>query len=129
MTIDLEQYKCSHCGKLPPDFYDEPVYNFLQLKYGLVVDEFGYVPPISSGYRCPDHPLSTHLSVHMFGLAIDTDLPNVEETRRFARCVDEVYPSFRMGVYDTDGKSFVHVDIGFYIKPRSSEKWREGARW
>jgi len=127
--IDLEQYKCSHCGRLPVDFYDNDIYEYLFMKCKLVVDNFGYLPDISSGYRCTDHPLSNRLSAHIFGVAIDWDLPSVEETLRFAGIIEEVYPAFRMGVYATGGRSFVHTDVAYMISPRGSEKWRRGARW
>ena len=98
-------------------------------------DAYGSTPPISSGYRCTRHPLTKGLSAHMFGVALDVDLPSIAETRRFAECVEDVYADFRMGVYAIEstpwerGKSFVHIDVAFLISPRGSEKWREGARW
>ena len=126
--IDLGRYKCSHCGGLPVDFYDNDIYEYFFTKAMLVCDAYGSTPPFS-GYRCTRHHLTKGLSAHTFGVAIDWDLPNVEETRRFAGVVEEVFPSFRMGVYATGGKSFVHTDVAFKVSPRGSEKWREGARW
>lgn len=127
--IDLDQYKCSHCGGMPIDFYDNDIYDYLFAKAGFVFDAYGSTPPISSGYRCTKHPLTKGLSAHTFGVALDVDLSNVIETRRFAECVEDTYADFRMGVYATGGRSFVHIDVAFLVSPRGSEKWREGARW
>ena len=129
--IPESKYVCRCCGTLPPDLYDDPVYEYLFGKYKLVCDTYGSEPIISSGYRCVKHNAEvggSSLSVHLFGLAIDADLSSIEDVERFENAVESVYPSFRMGVYKLSG-TFVHVDIGYKISPRATDKWHEGARW
>jgi len=129
--VPKERYQCRCCGKLPPDLDDNDTYDYLFIKYALVCREFGREPYLSSGYRCVKHNAEIGgevLSVHTFGLAIDAGLNSIAEVERFENIVESIYPSFRMGVYKLSG-TFVHLDVGYKISPRATDKWREGARW
>ena len=64
----------------------------------------------------------------MSGLALDLDCKNVGEVGRLATLIDSMAHELRMGVYKDVG-TFVHVDMGWSIFPRLSEKWHRSARW
>ena len=132
--ITRSEYSCSCCGKFPPDFdEDNPMELYQKLfdAFSVVRKKYGSPIHISSGYRCPAHNKAVggnQISVHTFGLALDCDLPNVEETHKVAGIVEKHLPHLRMGIYTQDA-SFIHIDIGHLIVPRLSEHWHMGARW
>jgi len=132
--ITRAEYECPCCGKFPPDFdEDNPIelYSKLFDAFSVIRKKYGSPIKISSGYRCPAHNKAiggNDISIHMFGLALDLDLPNVEETYKVAGIVEKQLPHLRMGLYITNA-SFIHIDIGYLITPRVSEHWHSGARW
>jgi len=132
--ITREEFECPCCGKFPPDFNEDnpmELYQKLFDSFAIIRKKYGSPIHISSGYRCPTHNKAiggNQISVHMFGLALDLDLPNVEETHKVAGIIEKHLPHLRMGIY-TQGASFIHIDIGHLIVPRMSEHWYMGCRW
>ena len=131
--ITRAEYECSCCDRFPPDFdEDNPMELYQKLFDSFLTIRKKYEKPIPlSGYRCPVHNKAiggNDISVHMFGLALDLDLPNAAETHKVAGIVESKLPHLRMGIYTQDA-SFIHIDIGYLITPRMSEHWHIGARW
>jgi len=128
------EYRCSHCDGLPPDFKPKDlliVYHILFDRFDTIRREWGKPISISSGYRCPvwNAMVSNVMyGVHPFGLALDLDFKNAKEVDDAYKLINDIYPELRMGIHKTDG-SFIHIDIGYFISPRATADWREGARW
>lgn len=129
--ITHDEFSCHHCHKLPPDFFV-----FKQM-YQELFDAFEHLRlmmkrplPVTSGYRCPDHPLSVggRLSVHMFGLALDINLGKKEDADRFYGLVERDRPDLRMGRYVSQ-PGLVHIDVGYLITPRATINWQRGVRY
>jgi len=131
--LSADEYKCSCCGMLPPEYnsvssggiYWEVFDAFTDLR-----GRFGEPIPVTSGFRCPLHNHAVGgkpLSVHLFGLALDCGFTDSVHVKKFEDLVNEHYPDLRMGVYYSS--KFVHIDVGYLIKPRALVHWAEGARW
>lgn len=132
------EYICKCCKKLPIDFFTEEdeaeigvPYLMLFSNFQKIREAWGKPIPISSGYRCPKRNKEEgghDYSIHLFGLALDLDCKDVQEVSKMALLINQIVPDLRMGIYKQSG-TFLHIDVGYYIYPRISEKWREGARW
>lgn len=131
--LSVDEYKCSCCGKLPPEYNSVSsggIYWELFDAFADLRGKFGEPIPVTSGYRCPLHNHAVGgkpLSVHLFGLALDCGFSDDIKTMDFMQLVRDHYPDLRMGVYLE--QHFVHIDVGYLIKPRVLEHWRVGARW
>jgi len=146
--ILFSEYQCSHCRKLPPDFYD----NLGQRKstvpylYAEFFDIFKEIRrkwkrpiKITSGYRCVKHQRDLYdqdissaiISVHNFGLALDLDCSSEYYVEKMVKLIKETCPELRVGwkAYLNRGQSFVHIDCGHLIKPPYSKKLYAGAEW
>jgi len=142
--ITYDEYKCSHCGKLPAEFYhddggrreDVPlVYKPIFEAFASIREEWGKPIYITSGYRCPDYQqrlidngVSHPLSAHMFGMALDMDCKNVKEVNKMYEVIKENQPELRVGYYIDTG-TFIHIDTAYLIKPRLTPAWRPGITW
>jgi uncharacterized protein YcbK (DUF882 family) len=143
------EYKCRHCGALPPDFYKDDeisieyasLFNAYELIRERYIMESDYnVLPATSGYRCPDHQLKMYLtkqsgspySVHIFGLALDLQPKDKHDgVDSLVLIAEGLEFPVRIGwrsYYDRENP-IVHIDIGWMILPRFSEKLRKEARW
>jgi uncharacterized protein YcbK (DUF882 family) len=132
--ITENEYKCTCCDGYPPDFDVDDV----AVPYGILFDSFrsireawGKPIRITSGYRCPMNNAMVGgkvLSAHMFGLALDLDVDNIDEVYELDEIIEDIAPDLRRGRY-TDSGSFIHIDTAYFIYPRATVKWREGARW
>ena len=130
--ITHEEYACKHCHKLPPDFF------IFKQMYQELFDVFEHVRllmkcplPVESGYRCIDHNKAiggAGLSVHLFGLALDVNMPSKEEATRLYKMIDKERPDVRLGLYK-DKPHLVHFDVGYLITPRATFNWQRGVRW
>ena len=133
--ISSEEYACKCCNQLPPALACEACLDKLNEffdNFKAVREAWGKPITISCGYRCPAHNKAVGgemLSIHVFGLALDCDFENAETVNKFTQHVEVVRPDLRMGIYNTGGKSFVHLDSGYLINPKASHSWRKGARW
>ena len=118
--FDEDEFKCKHCGKLPPMWRDEEgellycyeeFFGFLES----IRTAWGKPMAINSGYRCPEWNRAVGgepLSVHMFGLAADIGLGSREEVEDFVRVVKDTCDEMRIGYreYLARGETFVHLD-------------------
>jgi hypothetical protein len=161
------EYRCHHCGRLPPDFFAEtgvvsPKYMALFNAHSRIRERYGRPVAVGRGYTCEDHQIyiflhkvmekygsqldpetiiqilndstMTPFSIHVFGIALDmsplkkglTPAQFQEELAKLRRIILKTEPDLRIGrSYSTH----VHVDRGFDIDPKYSEKLRRGARW
>ena len=66
-NFKLDEFKCKHCGK-------NEINHKLVDKLQLLRDDLGFPLVISSGYRCPEHPIEAAKKApgaHASGRAID----------------------------------------------------------
>ena len=138
----LGEIECPCCRKAWPDLFTNPIYREFFLDLEALRTEFGKPLPISrgGGARCPGYQLSLYnqgktsalVSPHLF-LAVDIDLPDREETLRFAAAVESCFPEMRMGVrqYVDRGQTFVHLDRAYLVQPKTigTASWARGVRW
>ena len=134
--IEEGEYKCRCCGKLPPSFgsvyYGQPATCF-QVLFGYfqkIREKWGQPIPINSGYRCISHNTAIGgepNSIHTFGLALDLDFHDKQDTEKAFTMITDLYKELRIGKYLND--HFIHCDVGYLIFPKASPDWAEGARW
>lgn len=137
------EYKCRHCGKLPPGFYkDDEISIEFSFFFGIFENlrtKFGGPLAWSSGYRCTDHQLNlfkagkseTPYSVHVFGLAGDLkckDKAMAEKVVAILRGID-ARPRVGWKNYINKPTPWVHFDVGFLIEPAFSDKLKRGKEW
>ena len=128
------EYECSHCHQLPPDLFVHDIrrpYSELFDIFDSVRERWGKPIPVSSGYRCPYHNSQIGgalCSPHMFGVALDLDLPNTEEVEELFTLIDTDFDHLRIGKY-TESGTFLHIDNAFEVFPRPSHNWLRGVRW
>ncbi|MEE9510432.1 MAG: D-Ala-D-Ala carboxypeptidase family metallohydrolase [Candidatus Bathyarchaeia archaeon] len=146
--ILFSEYECSHCHRLPPLFYhddggrkkDVPaIYQPLFEAFEDIRTRWGKSINISSGYRCIkkqrelyDQDITTAIiSVHSFGMSLDLDTLDEEETKSLVKLIEKYQPELRIGYmsYLNRGQSLVHIDTGFLISPPYSKKLYRGNRW
>ena len=131
--LTTEEYACPCCSQLPPEYNSVSSGGIYWELFDAFTDlrgRFGEPIPVTSGFRCPLHNHAVGgkpLSVHLFGLALDCGFTDSVHVKKFEDLVNEHYPDLRMGVYYSS--KFVHIDVGYLIKPRVLEHWRTGARW
>jgi len=128
------EYECPCCHRIPYQLERDGIvmpYNILFESFELIREKWGKPIKISSGYRCPRYNKKVGgvpLSVHLFGLALDLDLPTIEEVRELDGLIERWLPNLRKGTYEKTG-TFIHIDVGYFIYPIVLEEWREGCRW
>lgn len=145
--ILYKEFECSHCGRLPVLFYYDnggrknnvPAIHVPLFEAVTDLRERWGRPIKFSGYRCPKYQLqlynqgisSTHLSVHIFGMAIDGDLKTKEEVESFIELARTYQPDLRKGwqMYLHQGKTCFHLDTGYLISPPYSKALYRGKEW
>ncbi len=101
-----EEFACQHCGK-----------NEIQDRFIDVLQEirdgFGASMRISSGYRCPDHPIEARKAkpgAHATGLAADVSVTHGEAFRLLLAVMG--HPSVTgLGINQKGSGRFIHIDI------------------
>ena len=141
--VYLAEYRCHHCGKLPPRFYpedDEISYEYLMLFrcFEAIREKYGNPIVISRGYSCSDYQLElyklgkspTPYSVHIFGLALDL-FPFEDKLMRIVEIARSLAPKPRIGwrLYQGNARPHVHIDLGWMITPIWSEDLKPGVEW
>lgn len=146
--ITFKEYECSHCGRLPTLFYHDnggrkngvpAIYVPLFEAFEDIRERWGRSIKISSGYRCIKKQkelydqgiTSAIISTHCFGMSLDLDTSDEEETKSLVKLIEKYQPELRVGYksYLCRGQSLVHIDTGFLISPIYSKKLYRGARW
>ena len=146
--ITFKEYECRCCHELPPDFYyngggrvDSPPYIYRELfdSFKKIRTKWGRPINITSGYVCLKHQKelyeqnikSTMISTHNFGMGLDLDTSDEEETKSLVKLIKKSCPDLRIGwqTYLYKGQSFIHIDTGFKISPSYSKKLVRSAEW
>ena len=100
-----KELSCQHCGELVDDK------DFLEVLYAIRKEcDFGF--PITSGYRCPAHPLEsrkTATGAHPTGKADDIAVSG-EKALELIR-VAQAHGIKRIGVQQSGTGRFVHLDV------------------
>ena len=99
------EFRCRHCGKqeMKPEFMG---------RLQALRDVYKRPMPITSGYRCPDHPVEkakTEPGMHTTGMACDVDVygADAHELLRLA-----MHLGFTgIGVQQKGGARFIHLDL------------------
>lgn len=128
--LSIDEYKCPCCGRMPDSVHSDSRYELLFGTFERIRELVGKPILISSGYRCPRYNREVGgvpYSVHIFGLALDLDF-DPKEIHSMSDLIKYNFPFLRIGVY-ADGKSFVHIDVGYTINPRLEGEWIEGTTW
>ena len=143
--ITFNEYKCSHCGKLPPAFYDHDgqrknyfpyVYTEFFEVFKKIRTQWGKPINITSGYRCPKYQHELYdqgmsnaiLSPHSTGLALDMDCKTMNDVDVMAGLAESVNPELRIGSYKYK-MTFVHIDVAFMVSPILNRQWQVRVRW
>jgi uncharacterized protein YcbK (DUF882 family) len=151
--LTYKEYQCQCCRRLPPLFYHDDggrrddiptLYEDLFDKFELLREKWGRAIPIGKwgadgGYRCLKRQKSlynqeiskAYLSVHNFGLALDMDLDSEKDVKRMVSLIKTHCPELRIGWkgYLYRGQTFVHIDMGYRIRPIYNKALYEGAEW
>jgi len=137
-----KEFKCRHCGKLPPGFYfyDDNGKQHISLEYDTLFRVFeqlrgkmGQPLTITSGYRCLDYEKKMFIdavedgttaskaliSAHLFGLALDIACRSFEEQGEMVRICRTLTPKPRIGwkVYKQQGQKLIHIDLAYLVVP------------
>ena len=111
-----EELACKHCLKLGKSVDDSYYFDehFLELLNSIRSD-CGFALPISSGYRCTDHPINVQkyddgkpLGAHAFGLAVDVVVDRKKAHRLLQVALEHGVP--RIGVNQKGADRFIHLD-------------------
>ena len=99
-----DEFKCSHCGKV--DMQPAFMASMQQLR-----NMYGKPMAITSGYRCPDHPIEAKKSTpgaHASGQACDIGVQGTDAYHllRLALALDFT----GIGVQQKGGGRFIHLD-------------------
>ena len=143
--ITYKEYKCSHCGKLPPLFYHDDggrkdvvpaIYKEFFDIFKHIREEWGRAINITSGYRCPQYQRELYdqgisnaiLSPHSTGFALDLDCKTMDEVDVMAKLIESICSELRIGVYKYK-MTFIHIDSAYKVFPILSRHWQRGVRW
>jgi len=130
------EYRCRCCKSLPPivengDHLSTAPYRELFETFKKIREKWGKPIKITSGYRCRHHNEAiggTQLSTHLFGLALDLDCKDGIEVTELFNVIEKINTELRVGIYQ-NGKSFIHIDTGYWIFPRPLAEYHKGAKW
>lgn len=131
--IELGEYECPHCHRLPPMFNGDElpmIYTELFDDFSVIRNAWGGPISISSGYRCMEYNASiggSLLSAHMFA-ALDLDLNNIAKVNELDELIEDIAPHLRRGKYTKVG-TFIHIDNAYDIYPKPRRSFIQGMRW
>jgi hypothetical protein len=128
--ISFDEYACPCCKQVPSELKSAAIYSNIFSNFEFLRKAWGPLK-INSAFRCPKHNSEVGgepLSVHMFGAALDLDCTDEAMVNDLFQLVESLMPQLRCGKYTKKG-TFIHIDNAYFIVPRISPQWREGARW
>ena len=105
-NFDREEFICSHCGE---EGITEGLVAKLQQLRGL----YGKPIHITSGYRCPDHPIEREKpqpGTHAMGIACDIDVNRSDAYHLLKLAFDLGFQG--IGVQQKGQGRFIHLDLG-----------------
>lgn len=104
-NFNANEFKCSHCGS-------EGIRESLLDKLQAMRTEYGKPMRITSGYRCPKHPIEavkTTPGAHALGIAADIGVEGAEAHRVLALAMKHGFNG--VGVQQKGSGRFIHVDV------------------
>ena len=104
-NFKADEFKCSHCGA-------DGIKEGLLAKLQVMRTEYGKPMRITSGYRCPQHPVEAKKTVpgaHALGLAADIGVEGAEAHRILGLAFKHGFTG--IGVQQKGAGRFIHVDI------------------
>ena len=108
-----KELSCTHCGEY---HFDE---EFLEL-LNHIREECGFPLPVTSGYRCPGHPINIEkaaagkpLGAHSKGLAVDIAVSYSNAHTLLKVAVENGVP--RIGINQKGDGRFIHLDCDFSL--------------
>lgn len=104
-NFKADEFKCSHCGA-------DGIKETLLAKLQTMRTEYGKPMRITSGYRCPKHPIEAAKSVpgaHALGLAADIGVEGAEAHRVLTLACKHGFTG--IGVQQKGAGRFIHVDV------------------
>jgi len=99
-----DELKCKHCGE----------YKFNEDFLGLlnsIRSDCGFPLPVSSGYRCPNHPIEAskkRAGAHTTGMAVDIVVSHERAHKLLQVALEHGIP--RIGVNQKGNERFIHLD-------------------
>jgi uncharacterized protein YcbK (DUF882 family) len=99
------ELSCSCCG----EYYFVPEFLYI---LNLIRGECGFPLPVTSGYRCPKHPVEAskeRSGAHSRGLAVDISVRGERAHRLVEEAMKQGIP--RIGINQKGLNRFIHLDI------------------
>jgi len=100
-----DELKCQHCGEHGIDGY-------FMAKIDNLREELGFPFPVTSGYRCPEHPIEARKKApgaHTTGKAIDIGVSGNEAYMLIEAAIRDNFTG--IGINQKGDSRFIHLDI------------------
>lgn len=104
-NFKADEFKCSHCGdnEIKPELMD---------KLQALRSQYGKPMRITSGYRCPQHPIEAKKpepGPHSSGLACDIGVEGADAHKLLGMAIDAGFRG--IGVQQKGTGRFLHLDL------------------
>lgn len=104
-NFSYSEFACTHCGenKMDPRAIDE---------FQKIRNEVGFPLKVTSGYRCPEHPIEknkTTPGTHSRGIAADFDVSHEQARILLNQALRRNLGG--VGVHQKGAGRFVHIDV------------------
>ena len=100
-----DELKCQHCGEHGIDGY-------FMAKIDNLREELGFPFPVTSGYRCPEHPIEARKKApgaHTTGQAVDIGVSGNEAYMLIEAAIRDNFTG--IGINQKGDSRFIHLDI------------------
>ena len=100
-----DELKCQHCGS-------EGIDGYFMAKIDNLREELGFAFPVTSGYRCPEHPIEARKKApgaHTTGKAIDIGVSGNEAYILIEAAIRDNFTG--IGINQKGDGRFIHLDI------------------
>jgi zinc D-Ala-D-Ala carboxypeptidase len=104
-NFSAKEFACQHCG-------GDGITEDLVARLQAMRTEYGKPMRITSGYRCPQHPIEAKKAApgaHSMGLAVDIGCEGAEAHKILALAVKHGFTG--IGVQQKGTGRFIHVDV------------------
>ena len=100
-----DELKCQHCGA-------EGIDEYFMAKIDNLREELGFPFPVTSGYRCPEHPIEARKKApgaHTTGKAIDIGVSGNDAYILIEAAIRDNFTG--IGINQKGNSRFIHLDI------------------
>ena len=111
-----DELKCQHCGA-------EGIDKYFMAKVDNLREELGFPFPVTSGYRCPEHPIEARKrapGAHTTGKAVDIGVSGNEAYILIEAAIRDNFTG--IGINQKGDGRFIHLDI-IPHSPSSPRPW------